>query len=180
VQDTVAEGADFAFGQVGVVGEADQFGPGDQICCGQDDFQPCGVRLGPVTGEVTQPGGFGLTNSVLDPGVLAMPQFQAGELARHHTVAGVSDERGDAVPVGVGEPQLRAGVGPFLAQHQPGPGRPAAHVDQRGGFGDPGALAQAAAGIDGRIPAVADVPSWAKLVHTGAPDLGQRVAEFVG
>jgi choline dehydrogenase len=23
-------------------------------------------------------------------------------------------------------------------------------------------------------------PSWAKLVHTGAPDLGQRVADFVG
>jgi hypothetical protein len=44
--------------------EADQFGPGHQICCSQDDFQP---------------GGLGLADAVLHSGVLAMTQFQPAE-----------------------------------------------------------------------------------------------------
>jgi len=92
VQDPVAEGADLAGGQVGVVGEADQFRPGDQIGCGEDDFEPGGVRVGSVTGQVTQPGGLGLPDPVLDAGVLAVAQFQAAELCGHHTGRGVGDE----------------------------------------------------------------------------------------
>ena len=49
VQDPVAEGADLTSGQIGVLGEAEQFGPRHQICCSQEDFQSCGVRVGPVT-----------------------------------------------------------------------------------------------------------------------------------
>jgi YD repeat-containing protein len=56
---------------------ADQFGPGDQICCRQDNFQPCGVRVEPVTGQVMQPGGLGLADPVLHPGVMAVPQFES-------------------------------------------------------------------------------------------------------
>jgi len=48
-----------------------------------------------------QPGGLGLADPVLHPGVLAVPQFESAELAADHTVAGVSDERGDPQPVGV-------------------------------------------------------------------------------
>jgi hypothetical protein len=99
----VPERVDFTGGQIGVLGEADQFRPRHQICCGPDDFQPSGVRVGAVTGQVTQPGGLGLTDPVLDPGVLAMTQFQSAEPARDDTVAvaAVGDERG-AVPVARG------------------------------------------------------------------------------
>jgi hypothetical protein len=45
VQDPVAEGVDVAPGQVGVIGEADQFGPCGQICCCHDDFEACLVRV---------------------------------------------------------------------------------------------------------------------------------------
>jgi hypothetical protein len=65
VQDPVAERVDLAGGQVGVLGEADQLCPGDQICCGEDDFEPGGVRLGAVTGQVAQPGGLEVADPVL-------------------------------------------------------------------------------------------------------------------
>jgi hypothetical protein len=101
VQDPVPERVDFTGGQIGVLAEADQFRPRHQICCGQDDFQPSGVRVAAVTGQVTQPGGLGLTDPVLDPGLLAVTQFQSAELARDDTLAAVGDERG-AVPVARG------------------------------------------------------------------------------
>jgi hypothetical protein len=40
------------------------------------------------------------------------------------------DERRYPPAVGVGEPQLRAGVRALFAQDQPGPGRPCGQVDQ--------------------------------------------------
>ena len=42
--------------------------------------------------------------------------FQAGELAGNDTVGGVGDKPGDAVSVGVGEPQLGTGVRAFLTK----------------------------------------------------------------
>ena len=84
-----------------------------------------------------------MADAVFDAGVLAVPQFQAGELTGDHAVECVGEESGDAVAVGVGEPQLGSGMGAFLAQDQPGTGRPGRQVDQVGGFGDPGALAEA-------------------------------------
>ena len=50
-----------------------------------------------------QPGGLGLADPVLHPGVMAVPQFESAELAADQAVAGVSDERGDPQPVGVGK-----------------------------------------------------------------------------
>jgi hypothetical protein len=41
--------------------------------------------------------------------VLAVRQFQTGQLPGHGPGRGVGDERGDTHPVGVGEPQLRPG-----------------------------------------------------------------------
>ena len=78
-----------------------------------------------VAGQVAQPGGLGFADAVLDAGVLTVPQLQAGELPGDDTGWGVGDERGDPHAVGVGEPQLRAGVRAFFAQDQPGAGRPA-------------------------------------------------------
>jgi hypothetical protein len=43
------------------------------------------------------------------------------------------------VPAGVGEPQLRAGVGAFLADDHPHPIRPADQVGQPSELGDPDA-----------------------------------------
>jgi len=80
---------------------------------------------------------------------------------------------GDAQPVGVGEPQLRAGVRAFLAQDQPGPGRPTARVDEIGGFGDPGAVADAAAGIDRRIPAVGGVQDFDRVADPGVDGVAE-------
>jgi hypothetical protein len=44
-----------------------------------------------------------LADPVLHSGVLAVPQFESAELAAEQAVAGVSDERGDPQPVGVGK-----------------------------------------------------------------------------
>ena len=95
MQDPVAERGDLAAGQVGFVGEADEFAPGDQVGRGQHDLQPGGVGVEGVAGQVAQAGGLGFADAVLDPGVLPVPQLQSGELAGHDTERGVGDERGD-------------------------------------------------------------------------------------
>ena len=60
VQHPVAEGVDFAAGDLGVAGESDEFGPGDEIGCGHDDFEPGRVGVEVVAGQVGQSGGLGL------------------------------------------------------------------------------------------------------------------------
>ncbi len=64
----------------------------------------------------------------------------------------VGGERGDPVPVDVGDGQLGAGVGPFFADDDPHAGRPAGEVEQAGEFGDPGAVAGHPVGVIGRGP----------------------------
>ena len=65
VQDPVAERGDLAAGQLGDVGESDEFGPGDQVCCCQDDFEPGGIGVKVMAGQVGQAGGFGFADAVL-------------------------------------------------------------------------------------------------------------------
>ena len=60
-----------------------------------------------------------------------LAQLGGGQLV----AAAASDKPGDPVPVGVGEPQLRARMGAFLAQDQPGAVRPGRQVRQPGGLG---------------------------------------------
>ena len=60
-----------------------------------------------------------------------MPDLQVGQLA----AGGVGRERGQPVAVDVVESQLCAGVGPFAADDDPHPGRPAGQVDQPGELG---------------------------------------------
>ena len=80
-------------------------------------------------------------------------------------------------------------MGAFFAQDQPGPVGPVAHVDRRGGFGDPGAVADAAARFDRRIPAVALVEGFRRVANPGVdgvaegephPDRPAGVGEGVG
>lgn len=76
VQDAAAERVDLTAGQLGLVGEPEQLCPCDQIGGGQDDFQPRGVRLGAVTGQVAQPGGLGLADAVLHPACCRWRSFE--------------------------------------------------------------------------------------------------------
>jgi hypothetical protein len=108
-----------------------------------------------------------LADAVLDPGVLAVAQFQARELTGHDPVGRVGDKPGDAVSVGIGESQLRPGVGTFLAQDQPGPVRPGRQVHQCGGVGHPGAVADAAVGLDRRIPRAGGVEHLGGVTDAG-------------
>jgi len=70
-------------------------------------------------GQVPQARCLRLADAVFDPGVLAVPQFQPGGLPGDHAGAGVGEEGGDAMPVHVGEGELRAGMRPLFAQDQP-------------------------------------------------------------
>ena len=56
-------------------------------------------------------------DAVFDSGVGAVADLQVGQLS----AGGVGEEGGESVPVGVGEPQLRTGVGAFAADDDPGP-----------------------------------------------------------
>jgi hypothetical protein len=62
-----------------------------------------------------------LADAVFDPGVLAVPQLQPGDLVADDPAGCVGEERGDAVPVDVGEGELSARVRAFLAQDEPRP-----------------------------------------------------------
>ena len=95
--------------------------PGQQFAGHGHQLAPELVLVKAVQREVTQPGVFGAADPVLAPGPAAMPQFQVRELP----VLGVGGEAGEAVAIDVGEPQLRAGMGAFLADDHPHPFWPA-------------------------------------------------------
>ena len=119
MQDSVAEGGDLGAGQAGVAANADEPAQVTRSAAASTISSQAALAQKRVTRQVAQPGGFEFADAVLDAGVLTVPQFQAGDLAGHDTGRCVGDERGDPHAVGVGEPQLRTGVGAFLAQDQP-------------------------------------------------------------
>ena len=114
VGDAVAERGGLAAGEG--AGEAQGPGPGEQVGGGQGQLEPGLVLLICPAGQVAQARGLARPDPVLDPGMRSVPDFQVGELA----AGGIGEERGEPVPAGVGEAQLRAGVGPFPADDQPG------------------------------------------------------------
>src|SRR2546430_529598 len=71
--------------------------------------RPCSAGIACRAGCVGR--WFAGANPVVDSGVGAVADFQVGELP----TVGVGGEGGEAVPVGVGEAELRAGVRAFLA-----------------------------------------------------------------
>lgn len=127
---------------------------------------------GVVEGEVAQSGGAGGADAVLGAGPLAVAQLQLGD----RSVLGVGGEAGQphAVGVGVGEAQLGAGVRPFLPHDQPHPLGPGLEA-VAGEFGDPGAVADLAAGLDGRRPG-----RCRNLQHMLVDRLGDHHADRVG
>src|SRR5271167_3173819 len=109
---------------------------------------------GNVTVPVRQSCVFRDADAVLAAGPAAMTQLEIGELAS----SGVGRERGDPVPVGVGDLQLRAGVRAFLAHDYPHPRRPGLEIQQAGDVGDPRTLAELAVTVVGWRPTVARYP----------------------
>ena len=77
-------------------------------------------------------------DAVLASGALAVAGLEGGQGARRV----VGGEAGDAVAIGVGEGQLRAGVGAFLPGDDAHPGGPVAEVEQGGDLRDPSPVAQ--------------------------------------
>ena len=114
MQHPVAERGDLTAGEFDHVGERDLLGPADEVDGGEDDLEPGSVLVEGPTWQVPQPGGLGLADAVLDPGMLAVPQLESGGLSRDEAGAGVGEDRSDPVTVDVAEGQLGAGVGPFL------------------------------------------------------------------
>ncbi len=96
MQDPVAERGDLVAGQRRHVREADQLGP-DQVSGGEHGLQPGAIFLLAPAGQVPQARCLRPPDAVLDPGMLALSQFQPGDLAGDPAAAGVGDERGDAV-----------------------------------------------------------------------------------
>jgi hypothetical protein len=94
-----------------------------------------------------QAGGTGGPDAVLGSGAPAVPKFQGSD----RRAGGVGGETRQAHAVGVGESQLRTGVGTFFADDQPHPVRPALQ-DVTGRLGAPGAVADLAIGSDRRAP----------------------------
>ena len=116
-----------------------RFGPG-----GPDD-RPAGSRVpgaGRITGSTTPLVGVSVFGRVTTPGTTimyvfadpdpvfaagssAVTEFKLGELAP----GGVRRERGDPVPVDIGDAELRPGVGSFLTGDDPHPGWPPLKVE---------------------------------------------------
>ena len=86
----------------------------------------------------------------------------------------LGDERGDPHAVGVGEPQLRTGMRAFLAQDQPGAGRPRRHVEEVGGLGHPRPVADLTVRLDRRVPGLTAVEGVGRVLHPGVDRVAQR------
>src|SRR5260370_945364 len=81
-------------------------------------------------------------------GVGAMGRLEGGDVL----AVLVGDEALEAVPVDVGEGELRAGVGTLAPADQPGSLRPTLEVDLAGQLGNPGAVTRLAIGVDRGLP----------------------------
>ena len=99
-----------------------------------------------------------------------MAELEVGELAALR----VGGERGEPVPVEVGEPQLGAGVRALLADDDPHPGRPGGKLQQPGDVRDPGPVPRLPVPVVGRLPGAGrDLPD------RGLHVLGDRHADGV-
>lgn len=126
------------------VAQCQLLAPGDQVQREEHDLQPDRVGGGVGVGQPVGAGVLGVGDAVLAAGALPVSGLQCCDV-----LAGVvGGEAGDAVAVDIGQGQLGAGVGAFLAGDDPHPGWPVAQVQRRGDVGDPRTVAGAAVSID--------------------------------
>jgi hypothetical protein len=95
---------------VGVPGQGDQLGPGQQLAGQGHDLAPKLVLGEALERQVPQAGVLRAADPVLAAGPASVPQFQVGELPALR----VGREDGEAVPLQVGEPQLSTRCGRSL------------------------------------------------------------------
>ena len=119
VEQAVAE--PFRFREREFALEHEQPQPGEQVLGEQRELEPGLVGLERLEGQPAEPELLRFLDAVLDAGVQAVAALELGDVC----VGLVGEEALVAVPVGVGEAQLRAGVRPLLAHDQPCPFRPA-------------------------------------------------------
>jgi hypothetical protein len=84
-------------------------GPGQQVAGQAHQLEPDLVGGEVVQRQVAQPGVLQAADPVLGPGPAPVLHFEVGDPA----AADVGGEQGDPPAVGVGQPQLRAGVRSF-------------------------------------------------------------------
>ena len=94
--------------------------PDGDVVGAQRELEPRGVRLEGVERQVVGAGRLERLDAILDLGVLAVEDLERGDVL----VGLVGDEALEAVPVEVGEGQLRAGVRALAPADQPGALRP--------------------------------------------------------
>lgn len=116
--------------------------PGNQICCGQNDFGPGGIGVKAWQGRLARPAALASRTWVLDARV-GDGAVSGRRVALEPPWVRVGDEGSHPSAVGVGEAQLRPRLPAFVAQDQPGPGRPSGQVDRAGGLGHPRRVASA-------------------------------------
>ena len=107
------------------------------------ELKPRRVRGEAVEREVPGAGRLERLDAVLDLGVLAVSRLQHGDVR----AVLVGDEALEAMPVEVGEGELRAGMRTLAPADQPGSLRPAVEVDLAGQLGHPRAVARLAVGV---------------------------------
>ena len=106
VEEPVAQGLGFGFGQVAV--EAEVLGPGQQAAGQQGDGAPGLVAGEVLEGEVGESAVLPVPDPVFDSGVASVAEFQGSEIG----AGGVGDETGVPPPVlGVEQGELGAGWG---------------------------------------------------------------------
>jgi hypothetical protein len=122
-------------------------GPGDQVVREVHDLQPHLVVLELSEREVSESGVLVVADLVLGTGAGAVVTFDLGDLA-----GVVGQDRLEAVPVGVGERELRPGMRALLADDHPAPRRPRVQVEVVGDLAHLPVRSLLAVLIEGRFP----------------------------
>ena len=135
VQQSVAQPFRLGFGELAV--EHECLGPDDQVVREHHDLQPHLVDRERLERELRQAGVLVVADAVLDPGALAVTALEDGDVG----VGLVGQDRLEAVPVVIGERQLRAGMRTLTPDDQPGPLGPGAEVEAVGDLDDLAVLA---------------------------------------
>ena len=130
VQQLVAQ--PFRFGFREFVVEQECLGPDDQVMREHHDLQPHLVERELLERKLGQAGVLVVTDAVLDAGALAMATLKDRDVR----IGLVGQDRLEAVPVVIGERQLRAGVWTLTPNDHPGTCRPAGKLDTFGDLDD--------------------------------------------
>ena len=123
--------AALGFGLGEFAGQQQALGPGDQVVGDAHDLQPDAVMFEVAERQVPEAGVFVVSDVVLDAGAATVIALELGDV-----FGLVGEDRLEAMPVQIGERQLRAGVRALAAHQHPRPRRPAREVKLLGDLGD--------------------------------------------